>query len=85
MKFSLMTKKLDDIHILGSKPGGGSTTLCGRPFLGNDYMRNLEYKVIDKNLGRGPRQACLKCLVEANEILNVASPSFKKTIEEMIK
>ena len=73
--YSLMTKKLDSIHILQTEGSGrGTRTLCGRPFLGNDYMK--VYKKIDNETGR-PRHACEECLRNAVIHLNNFSDSIQ--------
>ena len=84
MSYSLMTKKLDDIHILDSSANSpGSRTLCGRPFLGNDYMKNQAYKEIDEALDSPPRKACIQCMTEAAIRLNDKDRQLEKLTDQL--
>ena len=68
MKIILWTKKLDDIHIeIRPREPSSPAGLCGKPLLGNDYIK--EYKDIDKQTGR-PRKVCVDCMKELQRIIN---------------
>jgi hypothetical protein len=67
----LWTKKLDDMHIVSPE---GSTTLCGKPMLGNNYADVFPERTI-----------CKECFKQANKAINkrIENKTGKKHLNEL--